>query len=55
MRKPLSARQKTIFEYVSSFIEANHYLPSVREIGEGVNLKSTSTVQGHLYSLRIKG
>ncbi|MEM1506298.1 hypothetical protein RG959_23240 [Domibacillus sp. 8LH] len=36
-------------------VHTNHYLSSVREIGEGVNLKSTSTVQGHLYSLRIKG
>lgn len=55
MRKPISARQQSIFDYVSSFIEINHYPPSVREIGEAVNLKSSSTVKGHLDSLRIKG
>lgn len=55
MRKPLSRRQQTILNYISRFIETNHYPPTVREIGEGVELKSSSTVQNHLERLRANG
>jgi repressor LexA len=36
-------------------LKTDGYSPSVREIGEAVNLKSTSTVQYHLKKLEKKG
>ena len=40
----LKSRQRQIYEYIVSFTEENGYPPSVREIGEAVDLKSPSTV-----------
>lgn len=47
--------QKKILEYIESEIRTRGYAPSVREIGEAVGLKSTSTVHGHLTRLEKKG
>ena len=41
----VSEKQKNILDFINIFIEKNGYAPSVREICEGVSLKSTSTVQ----------
>ena len=41
----VSEKQKNILNFINIFIEKNGYAPSVREICEGVSLKSTSTVQ----------
>ena len=54
-RRPNGDTQQRILEYIESFIEANGYAPSVREIGRAVDLKSTSTVHGHLNRLEKKG
>lgn len=51
----LTEKQSDVFEYIKSFIRENHYPPTVREIGFGVNLKSSSTVHAHLRQLKIKG
>lgn len=40
-----------VYEYIVAYISDNGYAPSVREIGCGVGLKSTSTVYGHLKRL----
>src|SRR5690554_6888163 len=40
-----------VYEYIVDYINDNGYAPSVREIGRGVGLKSTSTVYGHLKRL----
>lgn len=47
--------QKKILDYIESEIRTRGYAPSVREIGEAVGLKSTSTVHGHLTRLEKKG
>ena len=47
--------QERILYYIQSTIETRGYPPSVREIGEAVGLKSTSTVHGHLMRLEKKG
>ncbi|MBP3645206.1 MAG: transcriptional repressor LexA [Clostridia bacterium] len=47
--------QNRILAYIQSEIEQRGYAPSVREIGEAVGLKSTSTVHGHLMRLEKKG
>lgn len=51
----LSLKQKQILEFLKSEVEKKGYPPSVREICHAVNLKSTSTVHGHLSRLEKKG
>lgn len=48
-------KQKEIYEFLKKFTESKGYPPSVREICEGVALRSTSTVHGHLKRLEKKG
>lgn len=52
---PLNKRQSDTFDFINAFISKNGYPPSVREIGEGVGLASSSTVHGHLERLEKKG
>lgn len=54
-QKPRGDTQERILAYIQSEIRARGYAPSVREIGEAVGLKSTSTVHGHLTRLEKKG
>lgn len=51
----MSERQKQIYDYIKSFILANKYSPSIREIGKAVGLKSSSSVHGHLDKMRENG
>ena len=41
--------------YIEIYAEKKNYPPSIREIGQAVELKSTSTVKGHLDRLRARG
>ena len=52
---PLSQRQRLILEFIQERIKTKGYPPSVREIGEAVGLKSSSTVHAHLVQLEEKG
>lgn len=54
-RRPHGDTQQRILDYIEKNIEVNGYSPSVREIGQAVDLKSTSTVHGHLNRLEKKG
>lgn len=54
-RRPHGDTQQRILDYIHNYIEVNGYSPSVREIGQAVDLKSTSTVHGHLTRLEKKG
>jgi repressor LexA len=47
--------QRRILEFIKKEIELKGYPPSVREICRAVNLKSTSTVHGHLEQLEKRG
>lgn len=51
----LSAKQEEIYNVIKDSILNKGYPPSVREIGELVGLKSTSSVHAHLNSLEKKG
>ncbi len=51
----LSKRQKLILDFIQESIKTKGYPPSVREIGEAVGLKSSSTVHAHLVQLEEKG
>ena len=50
-QKPRGDTQERILAYIESVIRTRGYAPSVREIGEAVGLRSTSTVHGHLTRL----
>lgn len=54
-RRPHGDTQQRILDYIENYIDVNGYPPSVREIGQAVDLKSTSTVHGHLNRLEKKG
>ena len=47
--------QERVLDFIKKVIQEKGYPPSVREIGEAVGLKSTSTVHGHLVRLERKG
>lgn len=55
MAKQVSDRQIQILEFIHRVVSEKGYPPTVREIGEGVDLSSTSTVHGHLSKLEDKG
>lgn len=51
----ISTKQQEILEYIKDQILARGFPPSVREICEAVNLKSTSSVHSHLETLEKNG
>ena len=51
----LSAMQQRIYDYIAACIQEQGYPPSVREIGEAVGLKSSSSVHFHLKHLEEAG
>jgi repressor LexA len=53
--KKISKKQDEILEFMKKEVREKGYPPSVREICTAVNLKSTSTVHGHLSQLEKKG
>lgn len=55
MYEDLSSSQIKILNYLKYQLQNKGYPPSVREICHAVNLKSTSTVHGHLAKLEDKG
>lgn len=55
MEKKMSSRQAMILKYIQKAIDDHGYPPSVREIGDAVGLKSSSTVHTHLVKLEKKG
>lgn len=55
MYDDLTQKQVEILLYIKNEIQRQGYPPAVREICKGVNLRSTSTVHGHLEKLESKG
>lgn len=51
----LNERQQQILDYIRQRIKDNGYPPSVREIGEAVGLRSSSTVHSYLVQLEELG
>lgn len=47
--------RKRILQYVINYIQEHGYSPSVREIGDGVGLSSTGTVQTQLQKMLETG
>lgn len=53
--KPLTLKQKRIYDYISSYNQENGYAPSLEEIANYFNLKAISTVHEHVRLLKEKG
>ncbi len=51
----LSDIERRILDFMVSYLRANTYQPSIREIGARFGIKSTKTVSEHLQSLADKG
>ena len=51
----LTARQRAILETIHAHVDAHGYPPSVREIGDAVGLRSSSSVHAQLETLEEKG
>ena len=51
----MTEKQQEIFDFIIWYIRENLYPPTVREIGDGVGLKSTSSVFSHLKTMKRKG
>lgn len=47
--------RQRVYDFIVEYIKRNGYAPTVREIGEAVSLKSTSSVFNHLISLEDEG
>lgn len=48
----MTSKEK-ILEFIVKYISDNGYPPTVREIGNGVGLKSTASVHNHLQTMRL--
>lgn len=48
----MTSKQKEIYDFIISYMKENLFSPSMREIGMGVGLKSTSSVYTHLKNLQ---
>ncbi len=51
----LSERHRKILDFLTRFQEENGYSPSIREIGDSINVKSTSLVDYYLNQLEQMG
>jgi len=47
----VTAAQRRVYEFVAAFLNDNGYAPTIREIGDGLGLGSSSTVHMHLRAL----
>ena len=51
----MTERQQEIYNFIVAYIEEHLYPPTVREIGEGVGLYSSSSVFSHLLKIQEYG
>jgi repressor LexA len=51
----LSERHRKIMEFLTKFQDSNGYSPSIRQIGDSINVKSTSLVDYYLNQLHEMG
>jgi repressor LexA len=55
MNRPLTDRQQVVYEYIRDRIVTRGYGPTVREIGEFLDIRSPNGVMCHLRALERKG
>lgn len=47
--------RERICQFITDYTATHSYAPTIREIGAGVGLKSSSSVHSHLTQLEIEG
>src|SRR3954464_7026218 len=55
MTEPLTERQEKILTFIKKSIVDQGYPPTIREIGEEMDIRSTNGVNDHLKALERKG
>ena len=55
MARELTARQRAVYQFIVDTVHERGYPPTVREIGESFNMRSTGSVRDHLAALEKKG
>ncbi|MCA9126214.1 MAG: transcriptional repressor LexA [Planctomycetales bacterium] len=55
MNRPLTGQQQAVYDFIRDKIVVRGYGPTVREIGEHMNIKSPNGVMSHLRALERKG
>ncbi len=55
MPVPITPKQKEVLDFIVDFIHERGYSPSYREIAQGLNLASPSTIHLHIQALRERG
>jgi len=55
MKQNITKRQREIYEFIYSCVSDGGIPPSIREIGEKFNIRSTNGVEGHLLALEKSG
>lgn len=55
MSQALTPRQAQILNFIRDFTAKHGYAPTIREIGNGVGLASSSTTHTHVENLKRKG
>ena len=55
MSRPLTSQQQIVYDFIRDKIVTRGYGPTVREIGEHMNIKSPNGVMCHLRALEKKG
>lgn len=48
-------RCEKMYQFIARFIDTHGYSPSIRDIGSGCNIQSTSTVHAYLKRLETEG
>jgi len=55
MKKPLTKKQKQVFDFIGTYIAENGISPTIEEIRKNLRLRAVSTIHEHINSLRDKG
>lgn len=55
LKKKLTPRQRQVLNFIIKYREKKGFPPTIREIGNGVGLSSSSSVHGHLKTLEEMG
>lgn len=53
--KRLTKRQRMVLDFIIDHIDEHHFPPTIREIGDHMEIKSTNGVNDHLKALERKG
>ena len=51
----LYLRERQLLDFITQFIQRYGYAPTLKEIGEALDISSPATIHEHIDRLRIKG